>query len=102
MNATITTGTQFQRNNARQWTNAEGRKVWHSTVTLCEVTAVSGRSVDYVVVELLEEFGRPTQGAMVPTPGVSTGSYLPSAFADAQHKGSVRVLSRDHRVGRRR
>jgi hypothetical protein len=99
MRTTITTGTQFQHRSARPWTNADGRKVWHSTVTLCEISGMTGRSVDYVVVELLEESGRPDDGAMVPTPG-STGSYLPIAFREAAQRGSVTLLRKGHQVGR--
>jgi hypothetical protein len=99
---TLTVGTQFQKNEGHFWTAADGSKHIHSFTTLCEVTDADAHGIRYVVREVLEEVGRPTEGAMIPTPGKSKGSLTHAGVAAAIGRYSIVPLAADHVVGNRR
>lgn len=100
---TVTVGAQFQKNEGHFWTAADGSKHIHSFTTLCEITEVSTDGVRYIVREVLEEVGRPTEGtAMIPTPGKSGGSLTGAGLAAAIARYSIVPLAPNHVVGNRR
>jgi len=99
---TVTVGAQFQKNEGHFWTATDGSKHIHSFTTLCEVTEVDSVGIRYVVREVLEEVGRPTEGdAMIPTPGKSKGSLTHAGLAAAIGRYSIVPLAADHMVGNR-
>lgn len=99
----ITVGQQFQKGTAHRWTDTDGRERFHSVQALYEVTEVTPDTVTCVMVEVLEEFGRPTSphDVMIPTPGVSRTTFTTAGFATAVQRERVTLLREGHQVGRR-
>lgn len=98
---TVPVGAQFQKNEGHFWTATDGSKRIHSFTTLCEVTESDAHGIRYVVVQVLEEVGRPTGGEiMIPTPGTSKGALTLQGLAAAIQRGSIVPLAADHVVGK--
>lgn len=99
----IVEGRQFQSGQGLYRTDENGGKHIHSVQALYEITSVTADSVAYVMVEVLEESGRPSapHDVMIPTPGKSRGTYTTAGFARAVQRERVILLSDNHVVGRR-
>lgn len=65
----LTVSDRFTNKSSRGWRDDEGNRHRHEYVLLCEVVSTDAAGFKWRAVEVLEESGRPTEGAFVAQSG---------------------------------